>query len=121
MTTHPMHDALIAGGGPAGCALAIALAEAGRDVVLAEKSVGPHHKVCGEFLSPETVPLFRAMGIDPQALGAETIRSVRLATRGIVAEVPLPQPALSLTRKVLDEALRFGDPRSSPASCFGTS
>lgn len=105
MTASPMHDALIAGGGPAGCLLGIALAEAGRDVVLVEKSAGPHHKVCGEFLSPETLPIFQDAGIDLLALGAETIRRVRFAGREVIAEVSLPKPALSLTRKTLDEAL----------------
>ncbi|HEY4356212.1 MAG TPA: NAD(P)/FAD-dependent oxidoreductase [Acidobacteriaceae bacterium] len=105
MTTPDLREALIAGGGPAGSVLAITLAKAGRDVVLVEKSSGPHHKICGEFLSPETVPLFAAVGIDLKALGAKPIRRVRFATRGVIAEVPLPHPALSLTRKTLDEAL----------------
>lgn len=99
------HDALIIGGGPAGSTLAIALANAGRQVVLIEKSEQAQHKVCGEFLSPESLPLLRHSGIYPERLGAQTIHSVRLAARGVIAEFLLPAPALSLTRRVLDEAL----------------
>ncbi|MGB0121979.1 MAG: FAD-dependent monooxygenase [Silvibacterium sp.] len=78
--------ALIAGGGPAGSMLAIALAGAGRDVVLFEKTREAQHKVCGEFLSPESVPFLRRVGIDPAGLGAQTIHSVRLAARDLLAE-----------------------------------
>src|ERR1700678_1384983 len=99
------HDALIIGGGPAGSTLAIALANAGRQVVLIEKSKQGQHKVCGEFLSPESLPLLRHNGIDPERFGAQTIHSVRVAARDVLAEVRLPAPALSLTRRVLDEAL----------------
>lgn len=98
-------DALIAGGGPAGSMLAIALAQAGRCVVLIEKTREAHHKVCGEFLSPESVPLLRRAGIDPEEMGAQRIHSVRLAARDVLAEVKLPEVALSLTRRALDEAL----------------
>ena len=105
MITSLCHDALIIGGGPAGSTLAIALANAGRQVILIEKGKQPQHKVCGEFLSPESLPLLRHNGIHPERLGAQTIHSVRVAARDILAEVSLPAPALSLTRRALDEAL----------------
>lgn len=98
-------EALIVGGGPAGAALAIALAKEGRDVVLIEKSKQAHHKVCGEFLSPESLPLLRRAGVHPETMGAQTIHSVRLVARDVLAEVRLPAVALSLTRRTLDEAL----------------
>jgi flavin-dependent dehydrogenase len=99
------HDALIIGGGPAGSTLAVALANAGRQVVMIEKSKEAQHKVCGEFLSPESLPFLRQIGIHPEQLGAQIIHSVRVASRDVLAEVSLPAPALSLTRRVLDEAL----------------
>lgn len=99
------YDALIAGGGPAGSALAVALATEGRSVLLLERSRTAQHKACGEFLSPESLPFLRRMDIDPEKLGAQTIRSVRLAARDVLAEAALPAAALSLTRRTLDEAL----------------
>lgn len=100
-----MADALVIGGGPAGAALAVALADAGRTVVLVEREAEARHKVCGEFLSVEAVRCLAALDIDLAALGAVPIETVRLAVRGSVAEARLPFPAMSLSRKVLDEAL----------------
>ncbi len=96
---------LIIGGGPAGSMLAIRLAAAGREVVLLEKEHAAHHKVCGEFLSRETVEYLRQAGVDPIALGAATIRFVRHSVKRRVVEAALPFTALSLSRFVLDEAL----------------
>lgn len=98
-------DALIVGGGPAGSAAAILLARAGKSVVLAERETGPHHKVCGEFVSHEAADYLAALGVDLRALGAVPVRAVRLAARGEPAQAPLPFPAFSLSRRRLDEAL----------------
>ncbi len=98
-------DLLVVGGGPAGAALAVPLAEAGWRVTLVEREAGPHDKVCGEFLSHEALLYLAALGIDPAKLGAVPIRRVRLAGRRIEAAVDLPFPAASLSRRVLDEAL----------------
>jgi flavin-dependent dehydrogenase len=98
-------DALVVGGGLAGGALATALAAAGRSVVLLEREAGPHDKVCGEFLSREAILYLEALGIDPVALGACRIHGLRLSAGSGVAAVKLPFPALSLSRRVLDQAL----------------
>ncbi|HLG86576.1 MAG TPA: NAD(P)/FAD-dependent oxidoreductase [Alphaproteobacteria bacterium] len=103
MTNPP--DALIVGGGPAGSALAIALARAGRSVVLLEREAGPHHKVCGEFLSHEAVLLLSTLGLDLNALGAQRIDHVRLESGSRSIEAMLPFGALSLSRRSLDDAL----------------
>jgi menaquinone-9 beta-reductase len=95
----------IIGGGLAGSMLGLRLASAGKEVALLEKERGPHHKVCGEFLSREAVDYLRDAGIDPLALGAVSLRVVRIAVRRTVVEAELPFPALSLSRHVLDDAL----------------
>ena len=106
MTIASQHaDHLIIGGGPAGSMAALRLAAAGRQVVLAEKEREAHHKVCGEFLSREAVDYFHQAGIDPLQLGAAVIRTLRLSAGNKVVESPLPFQALSLSRRVLDEAL----------------
>lgn len=99
------HDALIVGGGPAGAAVAIALARAGRYPVLIEKSRDAQDKVCGEFLSPESLPYLHSIGIHPERLGAQIIHSIRVGSRDLIAEAQLPNPALSLSRRILDEHL----------------
>jgi menaquinone-9 beta-reductase len=98
-------DALVVGGGPAGAALAIRLATAGRAVTLLERSAAPVDKVCGEFLSGEAASEIASLGLDLSALGAVEIHTLRLCLRDQVAAIPLPFRAISLSRRVLDEAL----------------
>jgi len=98
-------DHLVIGGGPAGAMVGLKLAEAGRQVTLIEKERAAHDKVCGEFLSQEAVAYLRQSGISARDLGAVPIRIVGLSAGGASAEARLPFSALSLSRRVLDEAL----------------
>ena len=100
-----MDDVLILGGGLAGGAAALALAQAGRRVTLLERATGPHHKVCGEFLSPEGAAVLERLGLAPAALGAAPIARVRLAAGRWEAAAALPFTAWGLSRRVLDAAL----------------
>ena len=101
----PRADALVIGGGLAGAGVGLLLARAGRGVTLLEKSSAGHHKVCGEFLSREAVFYLERLGVNLAGLGAVPISRVRLAAGSRIAEADLPFPALSLTRRALDEAL----------------
>ncbi len=96
---------LILGGGLAGSMAALELARAGRSVTLLEKSTGPHDKVCGEFLSRESLLYFERHRIDPGALGGMPIDTVRLVTSKFSRESALPFAAWSLTRRTLDEEM----------------
>ncbi len=97
--------ALVIGGGIAGTALAAHLAQAGRHVVLVERRDGPHHKVCGEFVSGEAALYLEDLAIDLAAIGAVPVHSVRLCAGRHAITAPLPFPALSISRCALDEAL----------------
>ncbi|HEX8710402.1 MAG TPA: FAD-dependent oxidoreductase [Terracidiphilus sp.] len=105
---------LVIGGGPAGAMTAIRLAEAGRQVTLLEKESGPHHKVCGEFLSREAVEYLHSISIFPARLGAAPIRSVRISYGSRFAEAELPFQALSVSRRLLDTAMLE---RAAAAGC----
>jgi menaquinone-9 beta-reductase len=98
-------ECLVIGGGLAGSMAGLRLAEAGREVALIEREPGPKAKVCGEFLSAEAVGYLRQCGVDPIKYGARHVRQLRFSSAGRVIERPLPFPALSLSRTVLDEAL----------------
>ncbi|WP_207462575.1 FAD-dependent monooxygenase [Azospirillum sp. SYSU D00513] len=104
-------DVLVIGGGPAGSAAAAWLAEAGVKVILVERTAGPHHKVCGEFVSVEAGRLLAELGLDPGArqgsggFGAPPVERVRLVRGADSVESPLPFPASSLSRHELDERL----------------
>jgi flavin-dependent dehydrogenase len=60
---------LIVGGGPAGTSAAITLGEAGRDVILVERTAYTEPRV-GESLPPAANPVLDRLGLDPDALGA---------------------------------------------------
>lgn len=96
---------VIVGGGLAGAAAACALAAAGQRPLVIERHQAAHDKVCGEFLSVETVALLRRLGIEPLALGGTSIGQVRLIHGATVARAALPFAAIGLSRRVLDEAL----------------
>jgi flavin-dependent dehydrogenase len=96
---------LIIGGGPAGAAAAISLAQAGRPVTLIERHARAHHKVCGDFLSAHAVRLIGELGVDLAPLGPAPIMRVRLVHGAVEASARLPFPALGLSRMALDEAL----------------
>ena len=107
--------ALIVGGGPAGSASAIALARAGIEAELVERSDGPHDVVCGGFLGWDALAALERLGLDPAALGAREIRRLRLVSATRSVEVALPRPAAGLSRRILDEAL-IAEARQSGAA-----
>ena len=102
------YDAVIIGGGLAGCSSAIQLAERGKRVLLLEKQQYPAHKLCGEFLSVEVLAMFKRLGIQEAVwkAGAHRIDRTLITTpEGAVFESALPGTALGLRRYTLDQLL----------------
>jgi flavin-dependent dehydrogenase len=97
--------ALIVGGGPAGSAAAIALARAGVEAELIERTEGPHDVVCGGFLGWDALAALERLGVGAAALGARPIGRLRLVSAKRQVEGPLPKLAAGLSRRTLDEAL----------------
>jgi flavin-dependent dehydrogenase len=94
------------GGGLAGLVLASELARAGIDVLVVEKHEYPFHRVCGEYVSNETLPLLRRLGLDPFSLGAVAIGRLRLTSpAGRALDYPLASGGFGLSRYTLDRAL----------------
>lgn len=100
-------DVTVIGGGLAGAAAACRLAGEGRRVVLFERERGPHHKVCGEFVSGEAEGCLAALGLGGLLgrLGAEPIERVGLVAGRRTATSALPFPAVGLSRRSLDARL----------------
>ncbi len=98
-------DALIAGGGPAGAAVALQLARAGRRPLLVDRQRERGDPVCGGFMGGDAIASLAALGIDVQALGAHPIERSRIFAGRRVAEAPLPFQAAGLSRACLDEHL----------------
>jgi flavin-dependent dehydrogenase len=105
-----MFDLVVVGGGPAGSAAAITAARQGARVLLLEAGKYPRHKVCGEFVSAESVGLLRSLLKDTQLLELRTamverIGRGRLFVDGTVLEASIDPPAASIARIDLDAAL----------------
>lgn len=103
---HPSFDIGIMGGGLAGLSLSIQLASAGYAVVLWEKETYPFHRVCGEYLSRESVPFLGRLGIDVYRLGVSEIDELEISTpTGKTSLSPLPLGGIGISRFALDHAL----------------
>ena len=103
-----MHDLIVIGGGPAGTAAAITAARAGAGVLLLERGVYPRHKVCGEFVSAESLELLKQLlGSEPVALvsAAPRIFHSRIFVDGAELSAQVSPAAASVTRFDLDQAL----------------
>ena len=81
---------VIVGGGLAGSAFAIELARHGKRAIVLEKTGGPHHKVCGEFLSAEAQDLLAQLWIDVWDAGAASVRHLSLEFGSYRAKFRLP-------------------------------
>ena len=98
----------IIGGGPAGCAAAIVGARKGARVLLLERTCFPRHKVCGEFVSAESLGLLQnllANDLRHLLTRAPRIFNSRIFLDGSVLEARIDPPAASIARFDLDAAL----------------
>jgi len=101
-----MFDVIIVGGGLAGLTNAIGLAQAGLQVLLIERKTYPFHRVCGEYISNETLPFLHSLGIWPHAWGASSIDHLQItAPDGTALEMPLDMGGFGISRYLLDEKL----------------
>ena len=101
------YDLVIAGGGPAGSAAAITAARRGASVLLLERGRFPRNKVCGEFVSPESLSLLRWLLPDAVHVieDAAAIGTVRLFIGNRLVKTEITPPAASITRFDLDSYL----------------
>ena len=102
-----MRDApfIAIGGGLAGASFALELSRNGASALVLESTRGPHHKVCGEFLSEEAQVLLAYLGLDLRTMGASSMGMFRFAAGNRYAEAELPFRAVGCSRYRLDQAL----------------
>jgi len=103
-------DLAVIGGGPAGTSAAITAARNGARVLLIEGGTVPRHKVCGEFISAESLrlldDLLRKLPHGQTFLqSAPSISRLRLLLGERALEVRISPAALSLSRHRLDSIL----------------
>jgi hypothetical protein len=102
-----MVDVRVLGAGPAGSAAALAALDHGARVEIFEKTPFPRHKVCGEFLSPESGALLQRLGVWNQV---ERMRPARLTRLKLTfgsreSSSLLSEPAWGFSRYALDRLL----------------
>lgn len=99
-------DVFIAGGGPAGLAVAIAAREKGLRVMVADGCRPPIEKSCGEGLMPDAVAPLRRLGVRISPDLCFPFRGVGFQGAGVRVEARLPAGSgLGVNRRALHEAL----------------
>lgn len=92
----------MAGAGPAGAACAITASRGGARVLLLEKDRFPRHKVCGEFVSPESLDLLEWLLGGARFQDRPTVGGSRIFYRERQARLPIAPAARSVSRSELD-------------------
>jgi len=103
-----VYDLIVIGGGPAGTSAAICAARSGASVLLLERGQFPRHKVCGEFVSAESLGLLaELLDRDHVALLPDAVRipRARIFLDGRIVRTSVDPPAASVARLDLDAAL----------------
>ena len=100
------YDVAIIGGGLAGLTLSIQCAEKGYKTILFEKEKYPFHKVCGEYISLESLPFLERLGIQLKDLDAPVIKKLQLTdVKGTLYQFDLPLGGFGISRYTLDNKL----------------
>ena len=99
------YDVIVAGAGPAGTACAITAARGGGRVLLLDKDSFPRHKVCGEFVSAESLGLLKSLLRAGAFAEVPELSSARVFLDGKELEIPVSPAARSIPRFHLDAAL----------------
>jgi flavin-dependent dehydrogenase len=96
-------DLAVIGGGPAGTSAAITAARAGARVLLLERGKLPRQRVCGEFVSSESISLLASL-LGPTDLVDSALRipEARLFFDGHVVSTRVEPSAASIARLDLD-------------------
>jgi flavin-dependent dehydrogenase len=104
----PEPDVLIVGGGPAGLACAIAAAQHGLTVEVADGMTPPIDKACGEGLMPDTIAALAELGIDIRSVESAPFRGIRFldADTPLSAQAAFPAaPGRGIRRILLHQLL----------------
>src|SRR5438445_13418216 len=103
-----IYDLIVVGAGPAGCAAAITAVRGGARVLLLERGRFPRHKVCGEFVSAESLDLLHnllAPGQRHLISQAPRIARGRIFADGAELEAEVSPPAASIAGFDMDSGI----------------
>ena len=97
-------DVIIAGGGPAGSAAAIAAARAGCSVLVVDRGIHPRSKVCGCCLAPAGIEALTQLGASSVLNQAQQLSTVRLECGDRIIQMRR-EGGVAIGRDELDESL----------------
>jgi len=101
-----MTDLVVAGGGPAGLAVAIEARQRGLSVTVVDRAVPPVDKACGEGLMPNGVKRLVELGVRIPPEHRATLGGIRYFDGGVQAEARFPgHTGLGIRRTVLHDAM----------------
>ncbi len=101
-----IYDVAVIGGGPAGTSAAITASRLGHSVLLLDAGSFPRQKVCGEFVSSESLALLKQLLPDAHRWEqSAAITRARIFLGGKVRELPVRPSAQSISRYEMDAAL----------------
>ena len=101
-----MNRVIIVGGGLAGLIAANYLASEGIEVTVIEKKKYPFHRVCGEYISNETIPFLKSIDLFPSEFNPPSISKFQLTSvNGKSAQLPLDLGGFGISRYTFDDFL----------------
>jgi flavin-dependent dehydrogenase len=99
-------DVFVAGGGPAGLAVALAARRKGFSVAVADPATPPVDKACGEGIMPDGLAAARDLGMDLHAIAGAPFRGIRFRDSGASVQADFPSgPARGIRRIDLHRAM----------------
>jgi flavin-dependent dehydrogenase len=99
-------DVFVVGGGPAGLAVAIAAAQRGMRVSVADVARPPIDKACGEGIMPEGVSALRAFGVDFTTVATSSFLGIKFIDAASEASAQFSQGSgLGMRRSTLHSLL----------------
>src|SRR5690242_12177234 len=97
------YDVAIIGGGLAGLAAAISIAMKDYKVILFEKELYPFHKVCGEYISLESLEYLSYLGVPVDEWNLPRMNTLMLSSpRGNMLQAKLPLGGFGVSRFYID-------------------
>jgi flavin-dependent dehydrogenase len=101
-----LKQVVIIGGGICGLLTAIQLVNANIPCVVIEKKKYPFHRVCGEYISNETVPFLKRLNLFPEQFNPPSIQRFQLsAISGKSITLPLDLGGFGISRYCYDHYL----------------
>ena len=93
----------IIGGGLSGLITSLQLVRAGISVEVFEKKSYPFHRVCGEYISLETIPFLKSLSIYPDKFNPPLIKRLQLTSvNGKSVTIPLDMGGFGISRYHFD-------------------